>query len=181
MRLIVVGCSGSGKTTMGRRLAEALGVPHTELDALNWDPGWRDLSKADPGEFRRRIAEVAAGDAWVMDGNYTKARDVHWARATAFVWMDPPLHVVMRQVTWRSFSRAATKRELWPGTGNKELFRRWLGKDHPIRWAWDNRPMIRRRYEEWFAGGVYEGRPVWRVTNAREARRLVADLAAKAG
>ena len=93
--------------------------------------------------------------------------------ATAFVWMDPPLHVVMAQVIWRSFSRAVSKRELWAGTGNKELFRKWLGKEHPIRWAWDNRPMIRRRYADWFAGGLYEGRPVYRVTNAREGEALV--------
>jgi adenylate kinase family enzyme len=173
MRIVVVGCSGSGKTTMARRLGRALGVPHTELDALNWDPGWRNLTTEDPAEFHRRIAVVAAGEAWVLDGNYTKARDVHWSRATAFVWMDPPLHVVMAQVIWRSFSRAVSKRELWAGTGNKELFRKWLGKEHPIRWAWDNRPMIRRRYADWFAGGLYEGRPVYRVTNAREGEALV--------
>ena len=50
----------------------------------------------------------------------------------------------MRRVIWRSFSRAVTGRELWAGTGNREEFRRWLDKEHPIRWAWDtwakNRP-----------------------------------------
>ena len=51
--------------------------------------------------------------------------------------MDPERWVVMRQVIWRSFSRALAKKELWPGTGNKELFRKWLEPGHPIRWAWD--------------------------------------------
>src|SRR5438309_8401755 len=119
MRLVVVGCSGSGKTTMAKALARALGLPHVELDGLNWQPGWRDLAAHDPDAFFGRVAEAAAGDAWVMDGNYTKAREAHWSRATAFVWMDPPRGTVMRQVIWRSFSRAVSKRELWPGTGNR--------------------------------------------------------------
>jgi adenylate kinase family enzyme len=179
MRLVVVGCSGSGKTTMARALSRALGIPHVELDAINWQPGWRDISVQEPEEFFRRVADAAAGEAWAMDGNYTKARDAHWSRATAFVWMDPPRSVVMRQVIWRSFSRAVSKRELWAGTGNRELFRRWLEKEHPIRWAWDTWALVRARYATLFEGGVFEGRPVYRVGNAREARRLVARLAAE--
>jgi adenylate kinase family enzyme len=179
MRLVVVGTSGSGKTTMARALAKALDLPHIELDGVNWQPGWRDLSRLEPQEFFRRVAEAAAGEAWVMDGNYTKAKDAHWARATAFIWMDTPRWVVMRQVLWRSLSRAVSKRELWPGTGNKELFRRWLDREHPIRWAWDTWAPNRARYATAFGSGTYEGRPAYRVGGVREARRLIARLAAE--
>jgi adenylate kinase family enzyme len=178
MRLVVVGCSGSGKTTMARALARACDLPFIELDAVNWQAGWRDLAGQEPEEFFRRVAEAAAGERWVMDGNYTKARDAHWARATAFVWMDTPRSRVMPQVIWRSFSRAIGKKELWAGTGNKELFRRWLDKEHPIRWAWDTWAMVRERYEDWFADGTYQGRPVYRVTTRRGAKQLIAQLAA---
>ncbi|THD77373.1 MAG: AAA family ATPase [Phenylobacterium sp.] len=177
MRLVVVGCSGSGKTTMARALARALDLPHVELDALNWEPGWRALTEEDPAAFFARVAAAAEGERWVMDGNYTKTRDAHWSRATAIIWMDTPRGRVMRQVVWRSLTRAIGKRELWAGTGNKELFRKWLDKEHPIRWAWDTWAMVRARYEDWFANGVYEGRPVYRVTTVRDAKRLVARLA----
>ncbi|HEX5263901.1 MAG TPA: AAA family ATPase [Phenylobacterium sp.] len=179
MRLVVVGTSGSGKTTMAKALSAALGVPRIELDAINWQPGWRDIAIQEPEEFFRRVAEAAAGEAWVIDGNYTKSRDAHWPRATAFIWMDTERREVMRRVIWRSFSRAVTKEELWPGSGNKELFRKWLDKGHPIRWAWDNWAMIRERYSTMFADGTFEGRPVYRVGNAREGRLLIARLAAE--
>jgi adenylate kinase family enzyme len=178
MRVVVVGTSGSGKSTLARALSQALGVPHIELDALNWQAGWRDLAIHEPEEFFRRVAEAASAEAWVIDGNYTKVREALWPRATAFVWMDPGRWMVMRQVIWRSFSRAVTKRELWPGTGNREEFRRWLDAEHPIRWAWTHWPANRARYAETFAGGTYEGRPVYRVGDRREARRLIAQLTA---
>jgi adenylate kinase family enzyme len=176
MRILVVGCSGSGKSTMGKALGRALGVPHTELDALNWAPGWQDRQSSDPDEFRRRIAEAAAPEAWVMDGNYTRIGGDHWARATDIVWMDTPRWRVMAQVVWRSLSRAIRKQELWPGTGNKELFRKWLDKEHPIRWAWDTHAMVRDRYASKFAGGTFGGRPVYRITSPREAKALIATL-----
>ena len=176
MRLVVVGTSGSGKTTMGKALSRALGLPQIELDAINWQPDWYDLATHQPDEFTRRVAAAAAGEAWVMDGNYIKARAAHWSRATGFIWMDTPRWVVMRRVIWRSLNRAVTKQELWPGTGNRELFRRWLEKEHPIRWAWDHWAMIRARYSTMFADGVFEGRPAYRIETARDARRLVARL-----
>ena len=179
MRLVVVGTSGSGKSTMAKALSLGLGVPHVEMDALNWQPGWRDLAVQEPEEFRRRVAAAAAGEAWVIDGNYTKVRSALWPRATAFVWMDPPRAVVMRQVLWRSFNRAISKTELWPGTGNKEQFRRWLDKGHPIRWAWDNWASNRARYAAIFGGGSFEGRPVYRVGGRADGRRLIARLVAE--
>jgi adenylate kinase family enzyme len=179
MRIVVVGTSGSGKSTMAKALSRALAIPHVEMDALNWQAGWRDLATHDPEEFHRRVAAAAAGEAWVVDGNYTRVREALWPRATAFVWMDPTRGAVMRQVIGRSFHRAVTKTELWPGTGNTEEFRRWFDAEHPIRWAWDKWAANRARYGAMFAGGAFEGRPVYRVGDRKAARRLVSDLAAQ--
>jgi adenylate kinase family enzyme len=176
MRLVIVGTSGSGKTTLAMALSAALGLPRVELDAVNWQPGWRDIATHDPDEFVRRIAEAAAGDAWVIDGNYSKARAVLWPRATAFIWIDYERPVVMRRVIWRSFTRALSRRELWPGTGNREEFRRWLDKEHPIRWAWDHWGPNRQRYGEAFASGTFEGRPAFRLARPRDAGALIERL-----
>src|SRR6185312_16957483 len=97
MRVVVVGTSGSGKSTFARRLAPAIGAPAIELDAINWQAGWRDLNTHDPEEFVRRVAAAAATEAWVVDGNYSRVRDVLWPRATRFVWLDYGRAVIMRR------------------------------------------------------------------------------------
>ncbi len=90
-RIVVVGTSGSGKTTMAARLAEGLGLPHVELDAIHWGPGWTPLAVE---EFRERTAEALAGEAWSTDGNYSGVRDIVWSRADTLVWLDYALPVV---------------------------------------------------------------------------------------
>lgn len=37
-RIVVIGSTGSGKTTLANQLAHTLNLPHIELDALHWEP-----------------------------------------------------------------------------------------------------------------------------------------------
>ena len=111
------GASGSGKTTLAVALGERLGLPHTELDGLFHQPGWTEL---DAGAFRDQVGRVVAGDRWVIDGNYRQVRDLVWERAEMIVILDLPRSTVMRQLIWRSVTRAAVGRELW--NGNRESF-----------------------------------------------------------
>lgn len=62
-RISLVGVSGSGKSTDGRRLATSLGLPFVELDAIFHQAGWRDLPT---DEFRTRVRDAVATDAWVV-------------------------------------------------------------------------------------------------------------------
>ncbi|MGH3276493.1 MAG: topology modulation protein, partial [Streptosporangiaceae bacterium] len=84
-RISVVGNSGSGKSTMAARLAVALAVPHLELDSVYHQPGWQPLPA---GDFQARVTEFAAGEAWVIDGNYDAVQDLIWRRADTVVWLD---------------------------------------------------------------------------------------------
>src|SRR5260370_14118417 len=94
MRIVVVGTTGAGKTTLARRIAALMELPHIELDAINWQSGWRDLTWHDPAEFVRRVAQAIEAEAWVVDGNYGSVRDV-WQRATHLAWLDYERPVIM--------------------------------------------------------------------------------------
>ncbi|MGH6987240.1 MAG: AAA family ATPase [Caulobacteraceae bacterium] len=180
LRICIVGTSGSGKTTLARRLAARLHSRAIELDAINWRPGWRELWREESEEFKAKVAEAAAAEAWVADGNYRLALPILFRRATDAIWLDYPRSLVMRRVIGRSVARAIDAKELWPGTGNRERWRNWLSKGHPIRWAWATHAERRSRLQEVFADSRLAHLKVHRLTHPREAGMLIEELASAA-
>ena len=174
MRIVVVGTSGSGKTTLAKALAAQLALPYIELDALNWQAGWRDLVRNDPDEFVRRVTLAVAVDAWVVDGNYGLVREFVWRRATHLVWLDYDRAVVMYRVIRRSLVRAMLRTELW--AGNRERWLHMLRPSHPIRWAWSTWCRRRREFEERIGQRDYADLVVLRLRRPREAEKLLRQL-----
>jgi adenylate kinase family enzyme len=164
----VVGNSGSGKSTLGRALAARLGVPFVELDAIHHLPGWEPI---DVTEFRKKVGELADGDGWVIDGNYSAVRDLVWARADTVVWFDLPRRTVIRQVLWRTIRRGVTREELW--NGNRErlssLFR-LDPQESVLRWAWTRHGVYRDRYTR--AAAERKDLEFIRIGAHRDATRL---------
>ncbi len=144
-RISVIGTSGSGKSTLARSLAVALGADFLELDSVYHQANWEPLPTS---EFRRRVASVVAGERWVIDGNYSKVRDLVWGRADTVVWLDLPRRTVMRRIIQRSFRRVAGRVELW--NGNREHWGNLFTLDKEesvISWAWQTHAANRVKYE----------------------------------
>jgi adenylate kinase family enzyme len=86
-RVVVIGCAGSGKTTLARALAARLGAPHIERDALGHDEA--------PGFAAHVGATIdAAGRSWVFDGAPYNAELLVYPRADTIVALDYPRRVV---------------------------------------------------------------------------------------
>jgi adenylate kinase family enzyme len=170
-RVSVVGNSGSGKSTLAAGLAARLGVPFVELDSIFHQPGWTELPR---DEFRARVADRAAGDAWVIDGNYTAVRDLVWARADTVVWIDLPRRLVMRRVIGRTIRRAVLRQELW--NGNREPSSNWLTLDPErsiIMWAWTQHAKYRARYGEAMADPAFAHLRFVHLRSQAEVRAFV--------
>jgi adenylate kinase family enzyme len=144
-KVVVVGTTCSGKTTVARRLAEEHDVPHVELDALHWGPGWSEASTYD---FRARVEEALAGDGWVADGGYHgKLGDLVLERADLVVWLDLPLGTILGRLSARTLRRIRGREELWGG--NRETWRgAFLSRDSLFLWALKTHRPRRKRYEE---------------------------------
>jgi len=143
-RVSVVGTSGSGKSTVARKLAEILEVPFLELDGVNHQPDWTPLPV---DEFQRVVAAAAAGDGWVIDGNYSAVRPLVWDRADTVVWLDLPKRTVMRQIVWRTLRRVAFRKELWNGNRERwQNFFSWNPEESVISWAWHRHAEYHERY-----------------------------------
>jgi adenylate kinase family enzyme len=144
-RISVIGASGSGKTTFARALAEQLGIEHLELDAVYHQADWVPLERE---VFRSRVSDFVEGERWIIDGNYSSAQDIVWARADTVIFIDPPRWRVMSQLIPRTVMRGLTKRELW--NGNTEQLRNMLSpipETNIVLWSWTTHAKRRRRFE----------------------------------
>src|SRR5947207_12507720 len=115
-----MGGSCSGKTTLAGQLAERLGVPHIEIDALHHGPNWQEATAE---ELRARVDAALGGlDGWVVDGNYMGKLGLRIVEAAdTVVWLDLPLHICLARMWRRTTSRIRGGVELW-GTGNRETW-----------------------------------------------------------
>lgn len=56
-RILVYGVTGSGKTSLAKRISAATGIPWHAVDELTWEPGWiqvpEDATPARRGDLRR--------------------------------------------------------------------------------------------------------------------------------
>ena len=153
--MLVVGCPGTGKTTLATTLAERHGLTFIELDALfhqeNWTPRPTDDFRA---EVRALTSET---DRWVVDGNYHgHVADILAPLVDTVVWLDLDRPLVMRRVIARTVRRAVLREELW--NGNREPltnFTRWDPEKNIIRWAWVQHPKYRARYARAQSDGLW--------------------------
>jgi len=149
-RIVIVGCAGSGKTTLAHRIGELTGAPVICLDSI-WQPQW---SKDDVPTFRTLVKEAHAGETWISDGNFALATfDIRLPRATLVVWLDRPKLWCACRAIMRVFE---------PGEPH-----RVDGLTKVLRFIWNfdriNRPLIESQR---IAHGPDV--PVVRLTNSRE-------------
>lgn len=172
-RVAVVGTAGSGKTTFATRLAALTGLPRIELDALNWSAGWVAV---EPAIFRERVSAATAADAWVADGNYSIVADLHIGRADTIIWLDLSLATCLARVVRRTARRSRTREELW-GTGNRESWRKQLGRGSLIWWVLTTHRRRRRQFEALFAEPSFRDVAVHRFASSAAADAWLAGVA----
>lgn len=116
-RIVVIGTTSSGKSTLAKELADILQLDFVELDALHWEPSWK---MAELSVFRARVADATRSGNWVVAGNYHVVRDLIWPQAQAVIWLDYPFPIVFWRLLKRTIRRAVMREELW--NGNRETF-----------------------------------------------------------
>lgn len=169
-RVVIIGTTGSGKTTLGKIISDKLAIPQVELDALSWLPNWQIKPTE---QLRLDAAKALSGDAWVVDGNYSKLRDITWERGDTLIWLDYPFPLVIWRLFKRGLKRSLSREDLW-GTGNRETLRgQFLSRDSLFLYAWKTHFPRRKTYPE--AIKQYPHLAVYHLKSPRETAKWIGE------
>jgi len=168
-RIVIIGRTGSGKTTLARELAAALGIPHVELDALYFGP---DFSTVPLSVLRERTSAAIAGDLWVTDGNKSAVRDLVWPRADTIIWLDYPFVVSLWRLGKRALWRTAVLKAQAAQSGKRTgLPRQLVSAAKGVLTALRSHMGQRREYPLMFAQPENQHLAVIRLRSPRATRR----------
>lgn len=155
-RILVLGCPGSGKSTLALKLQAITGLPLFHLDNLWWRPDRTHISRE---AFDRKLAELLAREAWILDGDYSRTWEVRIRACDTVILLDYDRRTCMAGIR----ERVGKARPDMPWTESvldpelAEMTERWREEKRPVlldllaRYP-DKRQIVlrsRREAEEW--------------------------------
>lgn len=91
-KVIVIGCSGSGKTTFAEKLRDKTGLPLIYLDAI-WHKA--DKTHITRDEFDERLTKIFCLDEWIIDGHYSRTLERRMSECDTVIFFDLPISVCL--------------------------------------------------------------------------------------
>ena len=167
-RVLIIGSAGAGKSTLARRLGAITGLPVIHLDAHYWKAGWR---ASPPDEWKARVAELVAGETWIIDGNYSGTLPDRVVAADTVILLEISRLRCLYRVFARSIRHHGRARaDLHPGCPEQ------LPDFEFIRWIWRypvaSLPRIRETLREHSAD-----RSIVTLRSTREVERYLQSVA----
>lgn len=173
-RVIIIGSSGAGKTTLAKQISAKLDIPHIELDSLYHQANWQPASDK---EFLASAKAATKRDSWVLCGNYySRIGQEIWPQADTIIWCNYSFGRVFWQLSRRTLTRGVRRAELW--NGNRERLSALFTKDSIILWMLQNWKKQMIRYEEMFRNPPVSATLIRliRLKNPKERQEFLANI-----
>lgn len=106
-RILVIGCSGSGKTSLSVRLGQILLLPVIHLDAMYWGPGWTPVPR---DVFDNALQRELEKERWLIDGNFDRTLPLRLSHCDTVIYLDFSklrciAGAIQRTVAWHGKTR----------------------------------------------------------------------------
>ena len=119
MRILIIGNSGSGKSTYATALSREHGIPHLDLDSIVWEPKHIALPRSAPVIEQDLLHFTAAHPAWVVEGCYGELAKLLLYACTELIFMNPGKDLCLKNTQLRpwephKYSSESDQRRMLP-------------------------------------------------------------------
>lgn len=165
-RVIIIGCGGSGKTTLAVKLGILTGLPVVHLDRIFWSPGnWEHLERE---EFDRLLKLELDKDRWILDGNYDRTLPMRLEKCDSVIWLDYNRLTCLFQWTKRVIANWKKARyDMAPGCTE------WFDPEF-FSWIWKFNKVNRKRYQALLASQT--GKNIYIFKNRRQLNAFLNEI-----
>ena len=119
MKIHIIGGPGSGKTFLAGNLSRQLGIPHYDLDDLQWDQAAKAYgTKRDPQERDALLKQILQQEDWITEGVYDSWCRQCFDQADRIYVLEVPRHIYRYRII-----RRFLRRKLGLEAGKKESLR----------------------------------------------------------
>lgn len=96
---------------------------------MYWNANWVE---SDDTEFIRKIKVIITYEKWVIDGNYSRFRNVFESKLDTIIILDYPFFFTLFRIVKRTFKRYIRNEQLWHQ--NTESLSMILSKESIVLW-----------------------------------------------
>ena len=163
MKIHIIGCSGTGKTYLARKLSEKYNIQHYDLDDIQWDNSADGYGLKMPVNKREELLKrILSQESWIIEGVYYAWVTESFQRADVIYVLDIPSYIYKYRIIMRFI-----KRKLGIEKGKKETFKsvynllKWTNK-----YQNNNLKEIKKILEQ------YASKVVW-ISDSREIDKII--------
>lgn len=164
-RIMILGNSGCGKTTLAVQIGEYEGLPVYHLDRYFWDADWveKDLAL-----FRSIVKGFLEEDKWILDGNYIHTLfNERVEQSERIIFLDYARIFCVYRVIKRYF--------IYRGSARKDLCTNCPDKISMsfIKWVWGFNKRVRPTLLKVLALAKAKGKEVLIFSSKRQLRKYI--------
>ena len=102
MKIAIIGNAGSGKSSLGLKLHEILGIPLYHLDQYFWMPGWQEPDRDEFEKIHNQLCDKEAG--WIIEGMAIRFLEYRIQKADIVIFLDTPTYLCLYRIFKRAFT-----------------------------------------------------------------------------